>query len=153
MLKKVLVPTDFSPGYEKAVISFEKLNEIPVGEVLLLHVVDEEEVELLQDLSEFKAKNIAPKEIETELVELAERRLETEKERLLRAFKTENVRILVKIGRPWEEIVKVADEEDVSLIFLPSHGKLGFSSDLFGSTTMRVLKETLKPVLLIKTIG
>ena len=153
MLRKVLVPTDFSPGYEGAVVAFEKRNELPVGEVVLLHVVEEDKIEVLEDISEFEKGEVTLDDVERELVELAERRLETERERLKRAFRTTKVTVLVRVGVPWREIVSVADEEDVSLIFLPSHGRLGFSRELLGSTTMRVLKETSKPVLIIKARG
>ena len=66
-------------------------------------------------------------------------------------MKAKNVRIMVTVGIPYKEIVRVAEEEDVSLILLPSHGKLGFSHELMGSTTIRVLRKTKKPVLIIKT--
>ncbi len=66
-----------------------------------------------------------------------------------KTFRTDKVKPVVRFGFPWEEIVKVA-EEDVSLIILPTHGKLGFSKELIGSTAMRVLKKTYRPVLIIK---
>jgi len=62
-----------------------------------------------------------------------------------------NTKIIVRVGIPYEEIIKIAEEENVSLIILPSHGKLNFSHEIFGSTTMRVLKKTKKAVLLIKS--
>ena len=78
-------------------------------------------------------------------------RLQAKVEDVKKTFGTENVKPLVRFGLPWEEIVKVAEEEDVSLILLPSHGKLGFSHELLGSTTVRVLRKTKRPVLVIKT--
>ena len=66
-------------------------------------------------------------------------------------MKAKNVRIMVTVGIPYKEIVRIAEEEDVSLILLPSHGKLGFSHELMGSTTIRVLRKTKKPVLIINT--
>ncbi len=59
--------------------------------------------------------------------------------------------IIVRVGIPYKEIVKVADEEDVNLIILSAHGKLGFSDEIMGSTTLRVIRKTNKPVLIIKT--
>ena len=151
IFRKVLVPTDFSSGYEGAVVKFERTNSLPVREVLLLHVVDEGEIELLEDSMEFEQRD--KKSIEEELIRLAEQRLEGEKERIRKAFDTDNVRVLVRVGILWEEIVKITEEEEVSVIFLPTHGKLGFSGELLGSTTMRVIKKTTRPVLLLKSGG
>ncbi|ASJ06761.1 universal stress protein [Thermococcus pacificus] len=153
MFRKVLLPTDFSEGYCRAVLQFERMNEMRVGEVILLHVVDEGTLEELMDgYSLFygdEEKEL--KDIEERLKEVAMEKLLERMDEIKRAFRAEKVTPMVRFGVPWEEIVKVAEEEDVSLIILPSHGKLGFSHESLGSTTMRVLKKTKRPVLLIKT--
>ncbi|WP_297478562.1 universal stress protein [Thermococcus sp.] len=152
MFRKVLFPTDFSEGSEKAAKRFEKTNDVPVGEVILLHVIDEGTLEdLLNGYSLlYKDEEIELEEIKRKLKEKFMERLQAKVEDVKKAFKTDKVKPVVRFGFPWEEIVKVAEEEDVSLIILPTHGKLGFSKELIGSTAMRVLKKTYRPVLLIK---
>ena len=153
MFRKVLFPTDFSQGASRAIEKFEKQNEINIGELVVLHVVDEGIVEELMNGYSLLYEN-TEREIQTireKLQEKAMKRLQKEVETLRRAFKTENIKPLVRFGFPWEEIVKTAEEEDVSLILLPSHGKLGFSHEIMGSTTVRVLRKTRRPVLIIKT--
>ncbi|ASJ02350.1 universal stress protein [Thermococcus profundus] len=152
MFRKVLFPTDFSDGAEKAAKRFEKVNEVPVGEVILLHVIDEGTIEDLMNGYSLLYENeeLELKDVEEKLREKVMEKLQAKVEDVKRVFKTEKVKPVVRFGVPWEEIVKVAEEEDVSLILLPTHGKLGFSKELLGSTAMRVVKKTFRPVLLLK---
>ncbi|AJC72428.1 universal stress protein [Thermococcus guaymasensis DSM 11113] len=153
MFRKILFPTDFSEGAYRAAKHFEKTNTVPVGEVVLLHVINEETLEeLLNGYSLlYNDEELEIEAIKEELMKKTMEKLQAKVEDVKKTFGTENVKPLVRFGLPWEEIVKVADEEDVSLILLPSHGKLGFSHELLGSTTVRVLRKTKKPVLVIKT--
>ena len=152
MFRKVLFPTDFSEGSYRAAKRFEKTNEVPVGEVILLHVVDEGTLEdLLNGYSLlYEDEEVELEEIKKKLEEKVIEKLQAKVEDVKKTFKAEKVTPMVRFGLPWEEIVKVAEEEDVSLIILPTHGKLGFSKELLGSTAMRVIKKTFRPVLLIK---
>jgi nucleotide-binding universal stress UspA family protein len=50
-------------------------------------------------------------------------------------------------GKPAPEILRVARERGSDLIVMASHGSTGFRKLFFGSTTERVLRETLVPVL------
>ena len=50
-------------------------------------------------------------------------------------------------GKPAHEILRVARERGSDLIVMASHGSTGFRKLFFGSTTERVLRETLVPVL------
>ena len=153
MFRKILFPTDFSEGAYRAASRFEKVNNMPVGEVVLLHVIDEGTLEdLLNGYSLlYNDEELEIEAIKKALLKKTMEKLQTKVEECKKIFGTENVKPMVRFGLPWEEIVKVADEEDVSLILLPSHGKLGFSHELLGSTTIRVLRKTKKPVLVIKT--
>ena len=152
MFRKVLFPTDFSEGSERAAKRFEKTNEVPVGEVILLHVIDEGTLEDLMNGYSllYEDEELELEEVKKKLEEKIMERLKAKVEEVKKTFKAGKVTPMVRFGFPWEEIVKVAEEEDVSLIILPTHGKLGFSKELIGSTAMRVLKKTFRPVLLIK---
>jgi nucleotide-binding universal stress UspA family protein len=152
MFRKILFPTDFSEGAYRAAKRFEKTNEVKVGEVVLLHVIDEGTIEdLMNGYSMlYEDEEVELRDIEEKLKEKVMEKLQAKMEDVKRTFKTDNVKPVVRFGLPWEEIVKVAEEEDVSLILLPTHGKLGFSKELLGSTAMRVVKKTFRPVLLLK---
>ncbi len=153
MFRKILFPTDFSEGSMRAIQRFNRDNESEVNECVILHVIDEGKLEdMLNGYSYFYRKEEREmEEIEKKLKEKAMKEMQERAERCKDMMKAKNIKMLVRVGIPYEEIVKVAEEENVSLILMPSHGKQGFSHELFGSTTMRVLKKTKKPVLIIKT--
>ncbi len=58
-------------------------------------------------------------------------------------------RVLVTGSRPAESIIHVAEEEDVDVIMLSSHGLGGLEGMLVGSVPDRVIKQTHRPVLLV----
>jgi len=53
----------------------------------------------------------------------------------------------VPIGEPAPEVLRVASERHVDLIVMSSHGLTGMRKLFFGSTTERVLRRTVVPVL------
>lgn len=55
-----------------------------------------------------------------------------------------------RIGRPAEEILRVAAEVGADLIFIGSHGKVGLERLLLGSTCERVVREAHCPVMVAR---
>ncbi len=152
MFREILIPTDFSKGAEISIKKFIRGNKMEVKEAILLHVVDYDTIDTLINGKQllYESEEKETKDIERKLMEESKKKLNKIKEDIKKIAK--EIKIIVKVGIPYEEIVKTAEEENVSLIILPSHGKLNFSHEIFGSTTMRVLKKTKKPVLLIKAL-
>ncbi|VVB88084.1 Universal stress protein [uncultured archaeon] len=130
IFSKVLYPTDFSEPAEDALSFVKDLKG--VEEIGLVHVVTKGETE---------------EEIETNVRE-AKKKLEVIKDKLDGAdFK---VKDYVRVGSPAEEICSVAEDEDASLIAMSSHGKGWFKELLLGDTTFDVVKNTKRPVLVVR---
>ena len=55
----------------------------------------------------------------------------------------------VIIGDPAEEILNYAENEDIDIIIIPTHGRKGIEKILFGSVARRVIKMSPVPVLSI----
>ncbi len=125
---RILVPLDFSEEAMRAVEQLHEFTEI-LKEVVFVHVIDN--IKDLDLLDEQKAETIG------RLQEIGKR------------FSGVIVRYSVLEGVPSEEIVKLADMEDVTLIILTARGKGEIKELLLGSTVERVLRQTIKPVLLI----
>lgn len=74
----------------------------------------------------------------------------------LEEFRTEEVRpgmkvdLKVRIGRPYHEIVRAAQELDADLIIISTHGHTGLKHALLGSTAERVVRHAACPVLTIR---
>ncbi len=131
IFSKVLFPTDFSEPAEKA-LSFVK-NLKGIEEIVLVHVVDRGETR---------------EEIEANVLE-AKKRLEAISEELGREGM--KAKVHVRVGSPPEEINSVAEEENVSLIAMSTHGMGLFRELLLGSTARDVFSQTERPVLALRT--
>ncbi len=131
ILSKILCPIDFSPPSESAINLLSSTEGI--GEIILLNVVSQGETEA---------------EIET-AVEEAGRQLEAIGKTLTdRGIK---VRKMVKTGDPGSEIIGVAEEEGISVIWISSRGKGWFRELLLGSTAHTVAMNAKQPVIVIRT--
>jgi len=60
------------------------------------------------------------------------------------------VKIRVEIGSAADKIIMIADEINVDLIAMSTHGRSGISRWAFGSVTDRVLRGGNKPVLIVR---
>ncbi|MGE5842184.1 MAG: universal stress protein [Deltaproteobacteria bacterium] len=132
---KVLYPTDFSPNSQLAMQVIEQLRKDLVQEVVVAHIQDTRVlVPYLQEkLNEFNR-------IDTE-------RLSAIKDRLFSLGYP--VKTILKTGIPFREINAIAEEENVSLIVMGSHGKSNVREAYTGSETEFITLQHVRPVLVI----
>jgi nucleotide-binding universal stress UspA family protein len=57
----------------------------------------------------------------------------------------------VMVGYPAEEILRYADENDIDLILMATHGRSGIRRWVIGSVADKVLRSSRVPVLLVRT--
>ena len=139
-LKKILVPTDFSDNSDEAIRWGASLAEKYAALMLLLHVIPPvlEEASthgsaLEKIIMELEAK------VEARLYEIA----------LLNLDDTMPVKI--GVGKPAEEILRVAGEEAVDLIVMGTHGHTGLAHLLLlGSTTETAVHTAPCPVFTVR---
>jgi nucleotide-binding universal stress UspA family protein len=58
-------------------------------------------------------------------------------------------KLTTAMGKPEQEILRVAEEQKADLIVMGTHGVSGYRKMFFGSTTERVLRKTSVPVLAV----
>lgn len=140
MFKKILYATDLSEASLKALDMAEDISKRNNASVIVLTVIPEEiiwegyYVPYLSDI----LKNI---------ITDAEQRLNA----FIRdRFKGLSIERIIAKGRPYEEIVRIADEKEVDLIVMGSHGRTGLGRVVIGSVAMRVLRRSAKPVLIVR---
>lgn len=129
---KVLLCTDFSIESEKLVQTLYELKDLGLKEVVIFNVVEID-----------SAGSNAPSFQKQKKEALKADQRELEKEGL-------RVKIEIKIGTPPKDIVQKAEEENVDLILIGSHGKGFIKRILLGSTTFDVIRLSKKPVLVEK---
>jgi universal stress protein A len=137
-IKHILVPIDFSESSRKAVryaVSFAKLFQ---AELLLVHV--------LQTPTPIPGVMDFPTVDEGTQTALAQR---------LSEFRDETcggvtARDLLVLGSPFNEISRVAEEQNIDLIVLGTHGHSALHRLFLGSTAERVLRYAPCPVLVVR---
>jgi nucleotide-binding universal stress UspA family protein len=147
ILKKVLLPVDFSDITDAVVESAKFIGEKFNPKFYLLHVispliyvsmpetmvVDVIDAETIEEIEEIKRKNA-----ENLLKNVAER---------LKGFEVETV---IDIGSPADVIVEKEELYDVDLTILGGHEKGLVERILLGSTSEAVAKHSKRPVLVVK---
>ena len=61
-----------------------------------------------------------------------------------------NAKAYLRVGYPFEEIVLMANDPEIDLVIIGSHGRTGIKRLLVGSTAERVVEHAPCPVLVVK---
>lgn len=130
-LKKILYCTDFSEYSSRALTYALSLAMEYNAELMLLHVL--EDVPPADDLQK------AASEITRKLEDLVPPE----------AGDWCKVRAAVRIGKPYQQILQIALENETDLVVMGVHGRNAVDLALFGSTTHRVIQLGTCPVLAV----
>jgi nucleotide-binding universal stress UspA family protein len=177
---KILVPTDFSSGSERAWNMARRLGASLRAELLLMHVLPATPVEMTAryTLEEVRAAERA-RQAEHQLgiprgaddlpalprtycgpltgervseFSTAGREWAAKLEECARATSDEGCKVatLLCVGRPYEEIIAAAKEHEVDLIVMATHGRGEVHRLLVGSVADKVVRLAPCPVVTLK---
>ena len=144
MFEKILYPTDFSDVAVKALEYVKRLKASGAREVIVLHVNDErgnESVVRILGGSQFNKLN------EKKMQETEKKLKGIEKELVDAGLK---VNLRIETGIPVREILRVEDEENVSVTVIGSHGRSNLEEIFLGSVSEKVIRKSKRPVFVIK---
>ncbi|MBI1920452.1 MAG: universal stress protein [Geobacter sp.] len=142
-IDKILFATDFSESSDHAFEYARTMASSFNARLIVIHVINEP-----VDLRGFYVPHISFDKLEEEIREGAEKMMRKFCESRLADFP--NYESLVISGIPYEEILKKADAENVSLIIMGTHGRTGLDHVLFGSTAEKVVRKSRCPVLTVR---
>ena len=144
-LRRILLPTDFSGCGNFALPYAASISKATGATVICLHVV--EPIVPAVGYSGL-AEPMPIADMTEQLEDSAERELPqiTDCDEL-HGLKVEEV---IVHGDAAAEIVRVAEERDVDLIVISSHGRTGIGRIIFGSTAEAVVRRAHCPVLVVK---
>jgi universal stress protein A len=140
-IRRVLVPTDFSPASGKALEYAFHFARLCDSEVTLLHVVDSPD----GLIGEPQAVSPSTKGFEKSATENLNALIRASRFRRIAEAKP-----LLRRGVPTHEIVEAAKELDVDLIVIATHGFTGWRHFAIGSTAERVARAAPCPVLVVR---
>jgi nucleotide-binding universal stress UspA family protein len=151
MYRKILIPLDGSERAEQVLPHVRELAQGRNTKLLLVHVVEPPMVAM--PMVAHGAPTAAPVMVSlddalTRTREEAKAYLQGAKERLeSEGLSCETV---LEQGGVVQQIVDVADEHDVDLIAMTSHGRTGLATAFFGSVAVGVLHRITRPLLLVR---
>lgn len=141
MYKKLLVAADGSDGSKAALEEAAKIARISNSEVVLMNVILSPEA--------YRGYYPHSKANKAELVEIGQKVLDDTAEGMALADIKLNKKVHVG-GSPVLEILDEAGQTDPDLIVLGSNGLGAFGHTLLGSVSLKVLKTSIHPVLIVK---
>lgn len=141
--EKILFATDFSESSEHAFQYALGIARQFNSRLLILHVINEP-----VDLRGFYVPHISFENLEKEIELGAEKMMARFCSSHIVGF--DNFETLIVTGIPYEEILKKAQDDKVSLIVVGTQGRSGLDHLLFGSTAERVVRKALCPVVTVR---
>jgi len=144
MFKKILYPTDFSDVARKALLYVKRLKEAGGREVVVVHILDQSNLELLSSYSTIQ--NYLS--IEREIQEKASEEIALVANELKEIGYS--VKIRIEKGIPFREILRISKEEKPSVVVVGSHGKSNLEEMVLGSVSEKIVRKISFPVLVVK---
>jgi nucleotide-binding universal stress UspA family protein len=139
-MKKMLIAVDDGPTSERVASKGFQLGQQLNSEIALISVVDT--TALMTD------SGMTP----GELADIRKNDLKKSQQMLIdKVFKDYKVWTFVEEGKPFEAILKVAEEWEADLIVLGTHGRTGLSHLLMGSVAEKVIRHSTKPIFIVPT--
>ncbi|MBU0515970.1 MAG: universal stress protein [Proteobacteria bacterium] len=141
-IKQILYPIDFSDNNRK-IVPYVQMMAAKLGAGLHL-------LNVLRDLDAYAGFYVPHTNIEALIGEIAgqaDQKMQEFVESDLADVSSVKTRVVT--GDPAREIVKYAQENDIGLIVMGTHGRSGLDRAIFGSVAEKVVKHSTVPVLTV----
>jgi nucleotide-binding universal stress UspA family protein len=145
VLKRILVPTDFSEPSEIALMYAKALAKNFHGVLHILHVIEEKTL----FYAKLTSSTFSP--LETIIAEVEKNIREHLDKVLSPAEKDEyQAQLTTLTGSPFVEIVRYAKNQDIDLIIMGTHGRGPIAHMLMGGVAEKVVRKAPCPVLTVR---
>lgn len=145
-IKKVLIPFDFSETADLALEHAVFMAKLHKAEIILVHVIESYSFTSAISSAFGKSQSEFEEKIEStakdKLAKLAEKLHHDSGMKVI--FRIEN-------GKIYKKIINVAEELEVDIILMGTHGVSGFQDFLVGSNTYRVVMGASCPVISVQS--
>ena len=145
MIKRILYPTDFSEHSPRCIDYILHIRECGVEEVIVLHVMDKRVIVYGSIMSDSTLD-------EESLIQNCTKTVKDKLAEIVKPFQDAGLkcRTLIRLGEPFSEIIKAAEDVDASLVVLGHRGHSLAEELLLGSTAEKVARKCKRPVLLVR---
>ncbi|REJ80373.1 MAG: universal stress protein [Bacteroidetes bacterium] len=145
-INKILIPYDFSETADLALEHAVFMAKLHKAEIILLHVI--ESYSFTSAISNAFSKSQV--EFESKIESSANEKLEALANKL---HHNSGMTVLYRtvMGKIYKTIVKMAEEMNIDIIIMGTHGVSGFQEFLIGSNTYKVVMASPCPVISVQT--
>ncbi|MFH1746892.1 MAG: universal stress protein [Planctomycetota bacterium] len=147
-LRKILWPTDFSELSLLGGRYARSLCEYFDAQLHIIHIIPPL---LTADFSAMLPAGAPLPAVEPEMLEACKEKMD---QVVTEHF--ENDQRVVRealFGNPWSSVCEYAQQHDIDLIVVATHGRTGLEHAIIGSTTERIVQHAPCPVLTVKSTG
>lgn len=159
-VQKIVVPIDYSDHSYRALQWGASLAEKYGAQILLLHVLPKAVEVLPRHLPtdawvpyhyyEAMGPGREPIRLEQSIVDLVEEARSRLYDLAAKELQTLAVEVNIAVGKPAEDILRVAQEAAADLIVMGTHGRTGLSHVLLGSVAEKVVRMAPCPVFTVR---
>lgn len=138
-IKRIVVGIDFS-SYSSRVLEYAaKSAERMSSEIIAVNVINKRQIE--DTLTVIHDEEMSQQIMESYVTDETEKR-KIKMNALIKKFVPKGVsyRTLITSGVPFEEILKVIDDEGADLLIVSSRGRTNFQDYMFGTTAEKVFR-------------
>ena len=145
-IKRVVVGLDFSIFSSRVLEYAASIAKRNMAELIVVCVIDQKEIDYIKTVCEHEDPAIITLE---KFIDDESRKRTHSAETLTRELvpKQVPVRIIVMLGVPYEEILKVVDTEKADLVVMSSKGRTNFHDYMFGTTSEKIFRHCPVSVL------
>lgn len=141
-MRRILFPTDFTGASIHAAAYALLMAETYKARLYVVHVM-----ETSDEARGFYLPHLPYEKLDEQMRQSAEEMLRRFVEARFKGYKDIEARVLE--GEPYKEILKVLKESEIDLAVMGTFGKARIDRFLFGSTTERVMRGAVCPVLVV----
>ncbi len=148
-MKKILVPTDFTPTAENAVETARLLAKKNDAEILFLNVI---EINSGGSLNTTGGASAGASFADGIIIQESIKKSEDEMYRLVDVSKFQGIKSSyeIRLGNPFGHIFSAIDAHAIDFIVMGTKGATGLSEIMIGSNTEKVVRKAKCPVLAVK---
>jgi len=142
-IKTILFPTDFSYGAHAAMDFAVSLAKNYNSQLILLHVIQNIVIADWDASSSFQVADMMKDIHKSAMREMDRWCAEV-------SSKINDMKKMIVAGVPFVEIIKAARNQNADMIVIGTHGRMGVSHVLLGSTAEKVARKASCPVLTVR---
>ena len=144
-MKKILVPTDFSPNANKALDFAVQIARQAKAEIYLIHAGDLIDTNFKDNQTMYKEHNQTISDKANENLSLLKKSIED----------TENLSVHIKLYKSTvtDAILQASEEHHADLIIMGTLGEAGLKEKIFGSITAGIIGKTNIPLMAVPLLS